>query len=144
MYGSFDPKTHGKARLEDVDVSFKDAVEVCRNIKGMEAAKAIEYLKAVERMKQAVKYTRYHKKLAHRKELGGHKGRYPKKAAKVVLKVLNDAIANAENKQLTGELEIVHASANKKHIYRRIQPKGRQIYSNYVTGRIEIVVREKK
>ncbi|MEM4366529.1 MAG: 50S ribosomal protein L22 [Candidatus Anstonellales archaeon] len=144
MYNSFDSKTHGKARLEDVDVSFKDAVAVCRSIKGMETEKAIEYLEAVKEMKKAVKYTKYNKKMAHRKELGGQKGRYPRKAGRIVLKVLKDAIANAESKGITGELEIVHASANKKNVFRRIQPKGRQIYSNYETARIEIVVREKK
>jgi large subunit ribosomal protein L22 len=130
----------GKARLEGVDASYKDLVAVCDNIRYLPVEDAIELLEDVIAGKAAIYYRKHNKKMGHRRELGGKKGRYPKKAAKIVLKVLKAAIASAEQKNVKKNLAVLHAAANKKHIYPRLAPKGRRIRSDYVTARVEIVV----
>ncbi len=131
----------GKARLEEANVSFKDLAEVCRNIRGMAATAAISLLEEAAAGKRPLEFRRHNKRLAHRKELGGKKGRYPKKAAKHVLDVLKSAVANATvfggNEE---QLKVYHAAANKKRIYYRLQPKGRRTRHDYELARLEIIV----
>lgn len=134
---------YGKALLQDIDASYKDLVEVCSNIKGSKVKDAINFLERVIEGKAAVRYKKYTKKLAHRKELKGKPGRYPKKAAKFVLKALKNAINSAKLKGLSEEqLVIIHAAANKKNIYPRLASKGLRIPSYYETAKVEIIVKE--
>ena len=118
----------GKARNESIDASYKDLAAVCDNIRGLNVVHAIEFLEKAAlgpKGKTPIRYKKYNKKLGHRKELGGKKGRYPVKAVRYVLKLLNDAINNAVVKGAEKEkLIIAHASANKKASYYRLQPKG--------------------
>ncbi|MEM2948353.1 MAG: 50S ribosomal protein L22 [Candidatus Anstonellales archaeon] len=133
-----------KARVEGVDASFKDLVEVCGNIRRMKASDALSFLEKAADGKVAVLYRSNNKHLGHRKELGGKKGRYPKKAAKIVLKVLKNALNNAMQKGLLEEnLFVAHACANKKFTYPRLQPKGRRTRHDYETARVEIILIEK-
>lgn len=131
------------ARLEGVNASFKDLVQVCGNIRLKKADWAISFLEKASEGEVPVLYRSYNKKLGHRRELGGRKGRYPKKAAKIVLKVLLSAIANGEVKGIGSEFVIKHACANKKMIMPRIASKGRWARSNLETSRIEIIVEAK-
>jgi large subunit ribosomal protein L22 len=130
------------AQLYNIDASFKDLAAVCDNIRGMNAEEAVDFLEKAARKEVAIYYKSWNKKLGHRRELGGKKGRYPVKAAKIVLEVLKNAIANAERKGLMN-VYVAHASANKQSIYPRLQPKGRRIRSDYETARVEIVLRER-
>lgn len=129
-----------KARLYNVDASYKDLCAICDNIRGMDSVVALGYLEKVIKKEIPVEYRKWNKKLGHRRELGGKKGRYPVKAAKYVLQVLKNAVANGHNKGLSG-MQIVHASANKQAIYPRLQSKGRQMRSDYITSHIEIVLK---
>lgn len=132
------------ARVEGVDASFKDLVEVCGNIRRKKAADALFFLEKAADGKAAVLYKSSNKHLGHRKELGGKKGRYPKKAAKIVLAVLKNALNNAAQKGLLQEnLFVAHACANKKFNYPRLQAKGRRTRHDYATARVEIVLIEK-
>lgn len=144
MYSyKFDDTVVGKARLEDVDASFKDLSEVCSNIMGKTTAKAIALLEKAATGEMPIRYTSYITKLAHRKELGGKPGRYPKKSAKLVLGTLISAIASAKAKGLSEDLTVAHAAANKKDVFPRLSPKGgKRTRSYYETARIEIVVKE--
>ena len=145
MYSyKFDDNVVGKARLEDVDASFKDLAEVCNNIRGKDTSKAIALLEKAATGEMPIRYTSYITKLAHRKELGGKPGRYPKKAVKYVLGTLRSAIASAKAKGLSEDLVIIHVAANKKDVFPRLSPKGgKRTRSYYETARIEVVVREK-
>ncbi|MCS7109753.1 MAG: 50S ribosomal protein L22 [Candidatus Micrarchaeota archaeon] len=138
----YNEKELAKAQLYNIDASYKDLAAVCDNIRGLTADEGVNYLNAVLNG-FPVLYRRWNKKLGHRKELGGRKGRYPVKAAKIVLGVLNNAIANATAKGLD-QLVIVHAAANKQSIYPRMQSKGRQIRSDYETARVEIILAGKE
>ena len=130
----------GKARLEGVDASFKDLCAVCDNIRHLPVDDAFSLLEMASEGKVPIYYRRHNKKLGHRRELGGKKGRYPKKAAKIVLKVLKAAVASAMQKKVDGELFVLHAAANKKGTYPRLAPKGRRVRSDYELSRVEIIV----
>lgn len=101
-------KAFGKERR----VSPKQAMEVCRAIRGMSLNAAKEFLEAVQQKKRAVPILRHRKKVAHRGRMGS--GQYPVKAAREILKVLKNAEANAVYMGLDLEkLKVGHASAYK-------------------------------
>jgi large subunit ribosomal protein L22 len=131
------------SRAEDVEASYRDLSQVCGRITNKSAKWAVEFLELAAEGAVPVLFKRHNKKLGHRRELGGRKGRYPMKSAKAVLKTLKSAIANATVKGLGEELIVVHAAANGKFVYPRLSPKGKRFRQNYGVSRIEIVVKEK-
>jgi len=130
-----------RARTEGVNASYRDLTQVCSSIRGRKAASAVAFLEKAALGEVAVLYRSHNKKLGHRRELGGRKGRYPEKAAGFVLKTLQSAIANAKVNGLGDELTVAVASANMKEIYPRLSSKGRRSKSNLVTSRIEIILK---
>ncbi|MEM2875647.1 MAG: 50S ribosomal protein L22 [Candidatus Bathyarchaeia archaeon] len=110
---NFDPYTMVKASGREVSVSHKASREVCKAIKGMKLEMAKEFLQRIMLKEQAVPFKRYKKKIGHRRGLQKfYAGRYPVKAAKHVMKVLENAEANAEHTGLDIEnLYVIHASA---------------------------------
>ncbi len=129
------------ARIEGIDASYKDLAEVCGRIRGKDAAWAVSFLERVAEGKAAVLYKSHNRKIGLRRELRGKKGRYPKKAASIVLKVLKSAIANGAVKGLGESYKILHATANKKMSYGRVAPKGRWARSDYEVSRVEIILK---
>jgi large subunit ribosomal protein L22 len=111
--GELDPEKTVKASGREVKVSHKSAREICKTIKGMMLTRAKQYLRDVIDKKCAVPFRRFKKKAGHRHGLEKtYAGRYPTKASKQILKVLEGAEANAEYKGLdTDRLRIIHASA---------------------------------
>ena len=137
----FSPEECASARLEGVNASYKDLSEVCGRIKGKEAAWALEFLEKASKGEIAVLYKKHNPRMGHRRELGGKKGRYPKKAAMIVLKALKSAVYNGMTKGLGEKYKIIAASANKKDSYPRVASKGGWMRSDYETARVEIVVK---
>ncbi len=131
-----------KSQVNDVDASFKDLGAVCDAIRYKKTDAAVELLEKVSEGDTPVYYRKHNKHLGHRHELGGKRGRYPKKSAKLVLAVLKNAIANASFRGLDEELVVKHACANKQRIMPRMAPRGTSRRSNYETARIEIVLEE--
>ena len=132
------------ARLEGVDASVKDLVEVCGNIRYLGISDALALLEKAAEGKFPIRYRSNNKRLGHRRELGGKKGRYPKKSVRIVLGVLKSALANAQQKGLSEELIVTHACANKVAKHMRYSPKGRRNVSALVTARVEIILKEKE
>lgn len=141
-----DAEKTAKASGRELSVSPKHAREVCKTIKGMHLDKAKRYLEQVMAKKQSVPFRRFTKKLGHRH--GMHKamvGKYPIKAAKEVLKVLESAEGNAEFKALDVErLRIIHASAYPGIKLKRSIPRafGRSSPKNKTLTHVEIVLEE--
>jgi large subunit ribosomal protein L22 len=142
-----DPEKAVKASGREIRVSHKNTREVCRTIKGMMLTQAKAYLKDVMIKKKAVPYKRFTKKLGHRHGLEkAFVGKYPIKAAKQVLKVLEGAEANAENKGLdTDRLRIIHAAASQGMKLKRFKPRaqGRATPKFEILTHIEIALEEK-
>lgn len=133
----------GKAYGHDLNISPKHAAEVCAAIRGMMVPKAFAYLERAARLDPAayIPFRRHRKKVPHRK--GGVPGRWPVKAIRHVQKVLQNAVANAENRGLSRErLKIVHAVGYKGVTLKRTKPKGRARPHNMDLTNIEIVVKQ--
>jgi large subunit ribosomal protein L22 len=142
-----DPEKTAKASGREIRVSHKHAREVCHTVKGMMLPKAKEYLRDVMEKKKAVPFTRYNKKAGHRRGLvKAFAGRYPIKASERILKVLESAEANAENKGLNvDQLCIIHAAAYPGMKVKRFTPRahGRASPKFETMSHIEIVLGEK-
>ena len=142
-----DPEKTAKASGREIRVSHKNTREVCRTIKGMTLAHVKEYLRNVIDKKQPVPFTRFKKKAGHRHGLEkAFAGRYPIKAAKKVLAVIESAEANAENKGLdVDRLYILHAAAYPGMKIKRFTPRahGRSSPKYDTLTHIEIVLDEK-
>lgn len=142
-----DPEKTVKASGREIRVSHKHAREVCRTIKGMMLNKAKDYLMDVMEKKKAVPFRRYRKKSGHRHGLEkAFAGRYPINAASRILKVLQSAQANAENKSLdVDRLQIIHASAYPAMKVKRYTPRaqGRSSPKIDTLTHVEIVLEEK-
>ena len=142
-----DPEKTAKASGREIRVSHKAAREVCKTIKGMTLTNAKTYLKDVIEKKKSVPFRRYKKKLGHRSGIEGTSaGKYPVKTAQRVLRVIEGAEANAENKGLdVDRLRVFHAAAYPGIKIKRYTPRahGRASPKYETTTHIEIVLDEK-
>jgi len=128
------------AQRYDINASYKDLAAVCDAIRYMNAGAALDKLDRLIAMEMPIEYKRHNKHMGARHELGGRKGAYPIRAAKEVRLTLINAIANANNKGLSGEdLYIVHAAANKTRILRRYPSRGTLAWGRGMYGRASIM-----
>ncbi|MHC1609227.1 MAG: 50S ribosomal protein L22 [Candidatus Methanofastidiosia archaeon] len=136
-------KVYGK----ELRISPKHATEISRELKGMKIEVAKIFLEDVINMKRAVPFKKYNKKVGHKRGLvGWDAGRYPVKASKHFLKLLNELQLNAEYKGLDADkLRIVHASSYKGRILPGVIPRayGRGTPYNQVLTNIELIVEER-
>lgn len=114
-----------KASLREAPISPKHAVEIAREIRGMMLDKARQLLEGVIALKRPIPFKRYNKKVPHRRGLAGWpSGRYPVKAAKYFLKLLDNLENNAENKGLdVSRLKIVHCAAYRGRKIKKYIPR---------------------
>ncbi len=104
----WDENTMAKAVGTFLPISPKVTREICVHIKNRKVLNAIMTLERVIKKQEAVPYKRYNKDRAHRR--GMMSGGYPVKASKHVILVIQNAIANAQNKGLDENyLKIMHA-----------------------------------
>lgn len=137
---SVQPKT-ARARVTGANASYKDLAEVCRSVRRKATDDAIEFLQLAAEKKKAIRFARHHSGKGHRRELGGKAGGWPIKSAKIVLGVLQNALANA-NRLGLGSTRVAHILANKQHTYPRMSPKGRRVRHDYETALVEVVLEE--
>ena len=144
---TLDPEKTAKASGREIRVSHKHAREICKTVKGMTLTNAKQYLRDVIAKKKAVPFTRYNKKAGHRHGLvKAAAGRYPIKASGKILKIIQSAEANAENKGLDVErLRILHAAAYPGTKIKRFTPRahGRASPKFETLTHVEIVLEEK-
>jgi large subunit ribosomal protein L22 len=138
-----DPEKTASAYGYELHCSPKDSKNIAYMIRGMNVDAAKSYLEEIIEMKRAIPAI-YHKgKIAHRKGIGP--GNYPLKAARYILKVLENAENNAEYKGFDIEnLRITHVSAYRGRIIRGYMPRaqGRATDWNKKTTNIEIILEE--
>lgn len=148
-----DEKKVARAQIHDVNASYKDMSQVMTAIRGKPYAEALQIVEGVISKKKAIKYKKFAKHLGHRSELGGARGRYPAKEAKIVLALLKNAKANADSKGLEDEaLRVASCAAYKQDMFMRYRKYfaggaiigyGRQSFaSKYVTCRGELTLDE--
>lgn len=138
-----DPDKTAKAYGYELRCSRKDAQNLARQIRGMKLEEAKKYLQKVIEMKQAVPAVYHNRKVSHQKGIGP--GSFPVKAAKEMLKTLENAENNAEYKGFDAEnMKIKHISAYGGRVIKGIMPRahGRATAKDDVTTNIEIILEE--
>ncbi len=144
---TLNPEKTAKASGRELKVSHKAAREICRFVRGMDLSNAKGYLRDVIAMKKAIPFTRYKKKLGHRRGLvRTFAGRYPIKTSEQILRVIEAAQSNAENKGLdVDRLRIMHSAAYQGMKLKRYTPRahGRASPKYETTTHVEIVLQEK-
>lgn len=116
------PERSAIARVREADISLKDAVNIAHFLRGMTLSRAKETLERVMDKKEPVPYFRYLDSVSHRKGMGP--GRYPVKAARSFMELLNSVEANAEFKSLnTDSLVLKHIAASKGRMIKKYTPK---------------------
>ncbi|MFC1769119.1 50S ribosomal protein L22 [Nanoarchaeota archaeon] len=123
-----------------VPVSPKKAIEISNLLRNKSLAFAKATMNDVVENGKAIPYTRFNKGVGHKTGIGP--GRYPKKSASEVLKLLNSLEANAQFKGLdTNNLVIVKMVANKSSKVWRYGRMRRRIMKR---SNIEILAEESK
>ena len=120
-------------------VSFKHSFEICNFIKNKNVSDAKKILQNVIEKKTAVPFRRYNLDLGHKKKIGP--GRYPERASKQFIKLIETVEANAQFKGLnTSNLVIAHISSHKAA---KSWHYGRKSRRRMKRTNVEIVVEEK-
>ncbi|MCS5555065.1 MAG: hypothetical protein NZ778_00885, partial [Arenicellales bacterium] len=89
------------ARAVNIDCHHKHCYHIAKAIRGMNAATAVGYLEDVIAKKRAIPYTRRSRRGRGGNTMAGHRkgkmgpGKYPNKASKEFIKLINSAMDNA-------------------------------------------------
>ena len=128
-----------KAKANAISISTKHCIEICSYLRKKNMEKAKELLKLAIEKKKAIPFKKFTGDVGHRKgNLAS--GRFPVKACREILKLLETVEANAQFKGLnTSNLIISHICANKASTPWRY---GRQIRRKGKRTHIEVVVKE--
>ena len=141
----YDSELHAAARGRELNISPKHAREICRAIKGMELARAKTYLARVDTLEQVVPFRRHNGKVGHRRGKGLGAGRYPGKAARQILKLLEGAEANAEALGKEADnLRILHIATSRGPVTESWFPRarGRSSPKRRESANVEVVLEE--
>ena len=133
------------ASLRDVDVSYKEMVELLDVIRGKKLSEARRILEDIAEMRRPIPFRRHYGKVGHRRGMGP--GRYPVKAARKVLALLDNVENNAEFKGLdVDNLWIVHIAAHKGMTIKRYMPRafGRSTPKIKQLVHVEVAVEERE
>jgi large subunit ribosomal protein L22 len=139
--------TIAKAKANELNMSPKHSIEIATFIRHQHVNDAIAYLNEVIGLKKAIPFRRFNRNVAHKRGLPGDwdAGRYPVKASKAYIRILESVKKNAEYIGLDADnLEIIHVSANRGRAQKSFFPRamGRATPKVRESVNIEIVVRE--
>lgn len=146
-FQNFDKARNVRSSVREKSISHKHSREIAVAISGKSIEKAREFLENVVAKKEAVPYRRYHNEVAHRSNIrdGFSAGRFPQKAAKEFLKLLDNLESNAEYKGMDlDRLRIVSAVVHKGTKIKRFQPRamGRSSPKYDTLVHLELVAQE--
>ncbi|MBS3146153.1 50S ribosomal protein L22 [Candidatus Woesearchaeota archaeon] len=128
------------AKADNLPISTKQSIEICNFLRYKDLQKAKKILSNVIVKKTAIPYLRFNMDTGHKPGIAA--GRYPNKASKEILKLLNSAEANAENKGLdASNLIISKMIANKGN---RMHHPGRHRGIKMKRTHIEVQLEEKQ
>lgn len=118
-------------------ISTKAAIEICNSIRNKKVAYVKRLLKEVVDLKTAIKYTRFTNGAGHKRGIGP--GKYPKKAANEILKLIAAIESNAQFKGLnTSDLIIKHIMAqNAGNVWRYGRHRRRKMKRTHVEMMVE-------
>jgi large subunit ribosomal protein L22 len=136
-----------RAKANELNMSPKHSIEIAGFIRHKRVNDAIAYLNDVVKLKKALPFRYFNRNVAHKRGLPGNwdAGRYPVKASREYIRILESVKKNAEYIGLdTENLEIIHASANRGRAQKAFFPRamGRATPKARESVNIEIIVRE--
>ena len=136
-----------RGKANELNRSPKHSIEIAGFIRHKQINEAIAYLNEVIALKKAIPFKRFTRNVAHKRGLPGNwdAGRYPVKASKAYIRLLESVKKNAEYLGLDAEkLEIVHVTANRGRAQKAFFPRamGRATPKVRESVNIEIIARE--
>jgi large subunit ribosomal protein L22 len=139
--------TIARAKANELNMSPKHSIEIATFIRHQRVNDAIAYLNQVVALKKAIPFRRFNRNVAHKRGLPGNwdAGRYPVKASKAYIRLLESVKKNAEYVGLDAEnLEIVHALAQRGRAQKAFFPRamGRATPKVRESVSLEVIVRE--
>jgi large subunit ribosomal protein L22 len=138
-----DPEKSARAFGYELHCSPKDSMNITHALRGMKIEAAKKYLEEIIALKRPLPAVYHKKKRLHQKGIGP--GSFPEKAARYILKVIENAENNAEYKGFDVEnMKITHISAYQGRVIRGMMPRahGRATDKNETTTDIEIILEE--
>ena len=130
-----------RALFRDLDISTKVSIETANFLRGKSTEEAKKILNRVTKKKQAIPFKRFTDGVGHRAGAGLASGRFPLKASKQFIAIIEAVEANAQAKGLSSNLKIVHLAAQKgTNQYHA----GRQRRRMFKRTHLEIVVEEQE
>jgi large subunit ribosomal protein L22 len=138
-----DPEKSAKAYGYELHCSPKDSMNLAHALKGMKTEKAKKYLNEIIELKRPLPAIFHKRKRAHQRSTGP--ASFPQKAARYMLKIIENAENNAEYKGFDSEnMKISHISAYRGRTIRGIMPRaqGRATDKNETTTNIEVIIEE--
>jgi large subunit ribosomal protein L22 len=135
-----------RAKANELPVSPKHSIEIARFVRNMTTKEAVAYLEQVVLKKKAIPFKRFNRNVGHKRGLvGWDAGRFPVKASREFISLIQSAEKNAEYVGLDADkLTIIHAAANRGRGTRGVFPRamGRATPKRRETVNIELLVRE--
>tara|TARA_B100000959_G_C14899389_1_gene590213 strand:+ start:501 stop:1028 length:528 start_codon:yes stop_codon:yes gene_type:complete len=139
------------ARAVNLDCHHKHCYHIAKAIRGMNAEAAVNYLGEVIEKKRAIPYQRRSRKGRGGNTMAGHRkgkmgpGKYPNKASKEFIKLINSAMDNARQRYDTIDPEdmvITHVAAHRGQVATNWRPRarGRATPSNHYQVNLEIFI----
>jgi large subunit ribosomal protein L22 len=139
-FGNYNKEHMARAVGIGLPISYKQSVEICNFIRHKNAIEAKKLLTLVAEKKIAVPYKRFNMDTGHKKGIGP--GRYPQKASKEFINLIENVEANAQFKGInTSNLTIIHLSSHKGG---KAWHYGRQSRTKMKRTTVEIYVEESK
>ena len=138
-----DPDKTAKAYGYELHCSRKDSMNLAQAIRGMKPENAKKYLQEIIDLKRPLPAVFHNRKRAHQTGIGP--GSFPQKAAKYMLKTLENAENNAEYKGFDPEnMKIANISTYGGRVIKGIMPRahGRATDKNTKTTNIEIILED--
>ena len=138
-FNDYNKENMARAVGRSLPISPKQSIEICNFIRNKNVNYAKNVLSNVIKEKQIIPFRRFNSDVGHKKQFAA--GRYPKKASKEILDLINVVEANAQFKGLnTSNLIITHINSNKAATVMR---SGRKRSRKAKRTNVEIVVQEK-
>ena len=141
-----DPETSARGMLRERPISLKHSKAIARAIKGKPVPEAEAYLEAVIAGERSVPFKQHNSGMGHRSDIDGwDAGRYPNKASKDFLKLLENVRNNATEQGFDpDEMTIRHVAAHKvgERPGRRPRAMGRASPWNTTEVDVELIVEQ--
>lgn len=139
-----DPETTARGIIRDRPISLKHSKEIARELRGMTVGEARRYLAAVLEKRRSVPFKQHNSGVGHRSDLQGwDAGRYPQKATKAFVELLENVAANATEQGFDAEaMTIIHLAPHKVGVSRGSRPRafGRASPWNGTLCDVELVI----